>query len=139
MKKCAILLGLAVFVLGLMACGGGGGGGKYGDVKSLMNKFNDSTEKWLEAMDKADSAKKVAAALSDYAKTMKGMRADMEKMEEKYPELQGMENPPEELKEQAQKMEELMGKMMSVMMKAAQYADDPDVKAAQKEFEEAMR
>ena len=139
MKKWTTFLGLAVFVLGMMACGGGGGGGKYADVKSVINKFNDSTEKWIEAMEKADSAKAVAAALRDYAGKMKGMQAEMEKLEEKYPELQGMSDPPPELAEEAKKMEELMGKMMSVMMKAAQYADDPDVQAAQKEFEEAMR
>ena len=139
MKKWTTFLGLAVFVLGMMACGGGGGGGKYADVKSVINKFNDSTEKWIEAMEKADSAKAVAAALRDYAGKMKGMQAEMEKLEEKYPELQGMSDPPPELAEEAKKMEELMGKMMSVMMKAAQSADDPDVQAAQKEFEEAMR
>ena len=139
MKKWMTLLGLVVFILGTMACGGGGGGGKYADAKAAVKKFNEATEKWMETMEKADSAKKVAAALRDYAQTMKNLRADMEKMEEKYPELAGMADPPPELAEEAKKMEELMGKMMSVMMKTAQYADDPDVQAAQKEFEEVMR
>jgi hypothetical protein len=66
------------------------------------------------------------------------MRADMTKMEEKYPELKDMSDPPEELKEEAAKMEELASKMMSTLMKAAQFADDPDVQKAQAEFQEVM-
>ena len=136
-------LGLAVFVMGITACGGGGdakvGGGKYSDIKPVLKKFNDNTEKWIESMEKADTAKKVAAALSDYATKMKELRVEMTEMEEKYPELTDMSDPPEELKEEAARMEELMSKMMSTMMKAQQFADDPDVQKAQAEFDEAMK
>jgi methyl-accepting chemotaxis protein len=132
-------LGLFVFVLGITACGGGAGSAKYGDVKSMLNEFNDATENWIEAMDKADTAKKVADALSDYAKKMTALRADMTKMEEKYPELKDMADPPAELAEEAAKMEELMSKMMSIMMKVSQFADDPEVQKAQAAFEEAMK
>lgn len=138
-RRWMTFLSLAAFVFGMTACGGGGGGGKYADIKSVMTKFNENTEKWIEDMDKADSAQKVAAALRDFASHMKGLRSEMEKMEEKYPELKDMSDPPEVLKEEAQKMEELMMKIMTVMMKAAQYADDPEVQAAQKEFEEVMK
>lgn len=138
-----VILGLAVFVMGITACGGGGdssvGGAKYSDIKTIMKQFNEKTEKWIEAMDKADTAKKVAAALSDYANTMKELRAKMTEMEEKYPELTSMSDPPEEIKEEAAKMEGMWSKMGSVMMKAAQFADDPDVQKAQAEFDEVMK
>jgi len=137
------ILGLAVFVMGITACDGGDGaavgGGKYSDIKSLMKKFNENTESWIATMEKADTAKKVAAALSDYANKMKELRVEMTKMEEKYPELTDMSDPPEELREEAAKMEELMLKLMSTMMKAAQFADDPEVQKAQAEFDEAMK
>jgi hypothetical protein len=140
------LLSLAVFVMGITACGGGDGGGdgvvgggKYSDIKSIMNKFNENTERWIEAMEKADTAKKVAAALTDYANIMKGLNAEMTEMEEKYPELTDMSDPPEELKEEAAKMEGLWMKLGSVMMKAAEFADDPEVQKAQAEFEEIMK
>ncbi|MFC2168629.1 hypothetical protein ACFLRW_06540 [Acidobacteriota bacterium] len=136
-------LGLAIFILGITACGGGGdgevGGGKYSDIKPIMQKFNENTEKWIESMEKADTAKKVASALSDYANNMKELRAKMTEMEEKYPELTNMADPPEELKEEAAKMEELMAKMMPTLMKTAEFADDPDVIKAQAEFDEAMK
>ncbi len=70
---------------------------------------------------------------------MQELRVEMTKMEEKYPELTDISDPPEELKEEAAKMEELMSKMMSTMMKAAQYADDPEVQKAQAEFQEVMK
>ena len=132
-----IVLGLFVFVLGITACGGGGG--KYADVKSLLTKFNKTTETWMAAMEKADTAKEVASALSDYAKEMKDLQAEMNKMEEKYPELSDMSDPPEELKEEAAKLESLWSNIMSAMMKAAQFADDPEVQKAQAEFEEVMK
>lgn len=137
------IVGLTVFIMGITACGSGGnavvGGGKYSDIKSIMKTFNENTEQWIESMDKADTAKKVAAALSDYTNKMKDLRVEMTKMEEKYPELTDMADPPEELKEEAGKMEELMSKMMSTMMKAQQFADDPEVIKAQAEFQEAMK
>ena len=136
-------LGLAVFVMGITACGGGGnaefGGGKYSDINSMMKEFNESTENWIESMDKADTAKKMAAALSDYAKKMQELRAEMTKMEEKYPELTDMSDPPEELREEAARMAELTSKIMPTMMKAEQFADDPEVQKAQAEFLETTR
>lgn len=136
-------LGLAVFVMGITACGGGGdaeiGGGKYSDIKSSMKKFNENTEKWIEAMDKADTAKKMAAALTDFANTMKELQVKMTEMEEKYPELTNMSDPPEEIREEAARMEDLMSKLMSTMMKAGQFADDPEVQKAQAEFQEVMK
>ena len=136
-------LGLAVFILGITACGGGGdagvGGGKYSDIKPIMKKFNENTEKWIESMEKADTATKVAAALSDYINTMKELRVKMTEMEEKYPELTDMSDPPEELKEEAAKMEEVMAKLMPTMMKAQQFASDPEVQKALEEFQGIMR
>ncbi len=132
------ILGLCVFIMGITACGGSGGG-KYSDVKSTLKELNTVTETWMENMEKADTAKKVASALSDYAQKMKDLRAKMDEFEEKYPELNDMSDPPEELKEEVAQMEELWSKIMSIMMKAAQFADDPDVQKAQEEFQEVMK
>ena len=138
-QKGMIFLGLAVFAIGMAACGGGETGGKFSDAKSVLQKFNQNMEDWLEDMDKADSAQKVAAALNAFTSKMKDLRDEMKKIEEKYPELKGMSDPPEELKEEAKKMEELMTKMMSAMMKVSEYADDPEVQKAQKALDEVMK
>ncbi len=130
------IVGLCLFVFGITACGGGG---KYSDVKSTMKKLNTTTEKWMETMEKADTAKKVAAALTDFTNKMKDFRTEMTKMEEKYPELKDMSDPPEELKEEAAKMEDLWSKMFSAMAKTSQFADDPDVQKAQEDFQEVLK
>ena len=135
-KKLAAVLCAVVFIAGLTACGGGGG--KYSDLKPVVKKFNSNTEKFIAAMESADSAEKVTAALKDFSKVMAGLKTDMEKMEEKYPELKDMSDPPAELAEDGQKMQELMMKMGSVMMKAMQYQDDEAVKAAMEESQKVM-
>jgi hypothetical protein len=135
-SRLAVVLCAVVFIAGLTACGGGGG--KYADLKPVVKKFNSNTEKFIAAMESADSAEKVASALTDFAKIMAGLKTDMEKMEEKYPELKDMSDPPPELEEDGAKMQELMMKMGTVMMKAMEYQDDEAVKAAMEEFQKVM-
>lgn len=126
-----------IFAVALTSCGGGGG--KYSDLKPVVKQFNNTTETFINAMEKADTADKVAAALNAFAKEMKTTKVKMDKMEEKYPELKDMSDPPAELGAEATRMQELMGRMGSVMMKAMQFGDDPKVMEAQKAFEEAMK
>lgn len=135
-SKWMVYLFVAVFALGMTACGGGGG--KYADLKPVVKEFNQNTEKFINAMEKADSAEKVAAAMKSYTKVMQDVKSKMEKMEEKYPELKTMSDPPPELGEEAKKMQELMMKMANAMMKAGKYADDPEVKKAQEGFKKVM-
>jgi len=135
-SKWISLLSLIVFMSGLLACGGGG---KYSDLLPLVKKFNQETEKFISEMDKADSAKKVASALTNYNKVMNELKPKMEKIQEKYPELKTMSDPPPELGEEGTKMSEMMMKMGTVMMKTMQYADDPEVKKAMEEFDKSMK
>jgi len=135
-SRSAAVLCVVVFIAGLTACGGGGG--KYSDLKPVVKKFNSNTEKFIAAMESADSAEKVASAMKDFSKVMAGLKTDMEKMEEKYPELKDMSDPPAELEEDGKKMQELMMQMGTVMMKAMQYQDDEAVKAALEDFQKIM-
>lgn len=136
-NKWVIFGGLTLFIFCLTACGGGGG--KYADVKSVMKKVGEETDKFVAAMDKADNGEKVAAAMTDFAETMGEMRTELEELIKKYPELEDMENPPEELAEEAQAFMGSWSKIMSAMMKIQQYADDPAVLEAQKKFDEVMK
>lgn len=135
MKKLFLFSTLAIFVFMLFACGGGG---KYADAKKLMENFISATEDLVADLEKADDGKSVAAALTSYADIMKDVSVEMKAIAEKYPEIKDQKNPPEELKEVVKRMEEVMPKMMSAMMKLAKYAEDPDVMAAQKKMQEAM-
>lgn len=127
MKKLVLVLTVALFLLGLSACGGG----KYADVKALMNKMIDANEEFAAAADKAKNVDDAIAALNDLAKAMEGVIPKMKEMSEKYSELKG-QDPPEELKSLNEKMQAASKKTQEAMMKlGGVYGTDP-------KFQEAM-
>ena len=134
MKRVLSFLTVVVFVSMLMGCGGG----KYADAKKVMGDFISATNDFVSGLEKADDASGTAAVINAYADDMKGITAEMKKIQEKYPELKDQKNPPEELKDVVAQMEEVMPKMMGAMMKLAKYAQDEEVMAAQKKLQEAM-
>jgi hypothetical protein len=134
-SKALIILCTLIFIVGFMACGGG----KYGDAKKTIAKSNKIAEDFLGKMDKANNEKQVAAALKGFTKAMKEIVPEMKKMQEKYPDLAKSQNIPTELGEEGKKMMEVWSKMGAVMMKIQQYADDPEVQAAQEEFQNVMK
>ena len=133
-KSWIALLGMVFFLIAFSSCGGG----KYSDVKPVIKKYTQETGKFVNALEKAESGNEVAAALKEYTKFMKEMKSKMEGFEKKYPELKGIENPPQELKAEAEEMRAVAMKMGSVMMKVMKYADDPEVQKAQEEFQKVM-
>lgn len=134
MKKLFTLLTILVFLSMMFACGGG----KYADAKKVMGKFISITNDFASDMEKADDADSTAAAINAYADGMSALSPEMKKIQEKYPEIKDQKNPPEELKELAGQMEEIMPKMMAAMMKAAKYSQEPAVMEAQKKLQQAM-
>ena len=137
MKKSKLMLGLVVvlMIVGAVACGGGG---KYASARALMGKQISIINNYADAMDKANSAQDVVAALNAYADATKDMIPDLKKFQEQFPEMTDQAEAPAELKPEMDKMQEAMGRMMSASMKAAQYMQDPAVQAAQKKLGEAM-
>lgn len=138
------LRGIAFFVAfvaiaGFIACGGGGGGGggKYAEVIKASNEMGKIMEKFIEGMEKADSASEVAAALNGFNKGMEKLKPKMDALEEKFPEMKGEDMPPE-LADIEKKWEALGARMMGAMTKIMQYADDPEVMEANKKFEGFM-
>ncbi len=134
MKKVLSILTVVIFMSMMFACGGG----KYADAKKVMGKFISITNDFASDMEKADDADSTAAAINAYAHEMEHLSADMKKIHEKYPEVKDPQNMPEELKEVAAQMEEVMPKMIAAMMKLAKYAQEPAVMEAQKKLQQAM-
>jgi len=132
--KWMIVLCVAVFIFGVIACGGG----KYADAKKAVSESNEALEDFLGKMDTADNAKDVAAALTGFTTEMEKIAPKMKELEEKYPEFKDSQSIPEELGEEGKKMTELWGKFGSVMMKIQQYADDPEVQKAQEKLQNIM-
>jgi len=137
MKASKMMLGLLVvlMIVGGIACGGGG---KYASAKALMGKQISIINRYADAMDKANNAQDVVAALNAYAADTKDLIPDLKKFQEQFPEMNDQAEAPVELKPEMDKMQEAMGRMMTASMKAAQYMQDPAVQAAQKKLGEAM-
>jgi hypothetical protein len=133
-KKWMIVTCAALFILGIIACGGG----KYADAKKVIAESNNALEDFLGKMDTADNAKDVAAALTSFTSEMEKIAPEMKKLEEKYPEFKESQGVPEELGEEGTKMMELWGKFGTVMMKIQEYADDPEVQKAQEKLQGIM-
>ncbi len=134
-RKMTAWMVVGLLVAGALACGGGG---KYASAKSLINKQIAIMEDYADAMEKAGSAAEVAKALNAYAAGQKDLIPAMKKFQEQYPEMKDQKEPPAELKAEMDKMQQVMGRIMSASMKAAQYMSDPVVQEAQKKLGEAM-
>lgn len=136
-SKFIVWFALIVFTVAFTACGGGNGGGKYADAKKTMSQFVDAWEQDVAKLEEADNAKDFAAGLKSLAKTMAKFQGEIEKFEEKYPELKEMDSPPPEMAEEAARLEAIGEKMGKIMMKMTQYGDDPDVQAALEELQKS--
>lgn len=121
----------SVLVVGLLLIAFGcGGGGKYADAKKVMQDSIDTMETFANALEKADSADAVAAAMNDFSDGMEKIIPKLKEMMEKYSELKDPGKTPEDLKEIMGKMTAVQAKMGQVQSKIQQYASDPKVQAA---------
>ncbi|MBN2442621.1 MAG: hypothetical protein JXJ04_14800 [Spirochaetales bacterium] len=109
------------------------GGSKYGEVKKLLNEYITASNKLNKTFDSAKDGKTVAKGLTEYIKVMKDLSPRIEALPEKYPELE--DEPPEELKELVLEFETSMKTLFTIIQKAMEFADDPDVMKALGEFE----
>jgi hypothetical protein len=135
LNKTMAAMAVGVMVAGLVACGGGG---KYASAKSLIAKQIGIMNSYADAMEKAGNAQDVAAALNAYAAASRDLVPAMKKFQEQFPEMKNQAEPPAELKPEMDKMQAVMGRIISASMKAAQYMSDPAVQEAQKKVAEAM-
>ncbi|MFP4572707.1 MAG: hypothetical protein ACLFNW_07035 [Desulfobacterales bacterium] len=75
-RLCCVLL---VFTF---ACGG-----KYSDAVEVQEDFIGLAGDFVDAMDSADSADKVATAMNNYADVLEDLMPRVREINEKYPEL----------------------------------------------------
>jgi hypothetical protein len=122
MKKFFAFAVLAAIVLSV-SCGGGA----YGDIKAAVDGAYNATTKFAKDMESANDGKAVAAALTAWAKSMSAFSTEMEKLEEKYKDLD-MDNPPAELAETMAKFEKHEGDeiLAPAFEKMFQYMSDPE-------------
>jgi hypothetical protein len=134
MKKVALFAVLAlIFFAGLVYSSG-----KYAEAKPIVEKMTISLEKFIANLERAENAGAVVSALDAYTNVMKELAPKAKALLKKYPELKDEKTHPEELKPLLKKMDELGKKMFGVLGKIQQFADDPQVKEANKRFMDTM-
>jgi hypothetical protein len=134
MKKVALFAVLAlIFFAGLVYSNG-----KYAEAKPIVEKMTVSLEKFIANLERAENADAVVSALDAYTNVMKELAPKAKALLKKYPELKDEKTHPEELKPLLKKMDELGKKMFGVLGKIQQFADDPQVKEANKRFMDTM-
>jgi ribonucleotide reductase alpha subunit len=137
MRKIMAITIASVFVFMSVGCKQGG---KYADLKEFLNDSIKITEDYISALEKANSAKDVAEAITEYGNKMEKFAKKGEEIEKKYPELKTMDkkNPPKELKEEFEKLEQLTQKFLTASMKMMKYMMDPEVMKASQEMAKKM-
>ena len=81
-------------------------------------------------MENAQSAQDVAKALNNHTDQLKKILPRLEKLGDKYPELEDKDTFPEELKTVQEKMEKTSQNYARAMMKISPYMNDPAVQKA---------
>ncbi|MBS0013201.1 MAG: hypothetical protein KFF46_04445 [Desulfobacterales bacterium] len=114
-------------------------GGEYSDVVDVQKDLMDLSADYNADMEKADSAKSVAAAMNAYAKGLESLAPRIKEINEKYPELRDPEQMPEEVKQAAEEQPEVMQKVSSSFMKAMPYINEAAVQEAQQRIMAAMQ
>ena len=137
MRKVIVMVSIAALMVVAVGCGGGG---KYADAKDALNIQADMMEEFATGVENAKDSAAVVAVLAKFQKTAEGAKKQMMAIAEKYPEMKDQANPPEELKAEATRMEELGPKFMGAMMKIAQdYGSDPAVQEALQKMQQALQ
>jgi hypothetical protein len=134
-RKMMAWFGVLLLVAGLAACGKGD---KFSSARDLIGEQITIMNRYADAMEKAGNAQDVAAALNAYAADTRDLVPAMKKFQADFPEMKNQAEPPVELKPEMDKMQAVMGRIISASMKAAQYMSDPVVQEAQKKLGEAM-
>lgn len=133
MKRLILVLCSMLLVFG-SACGS-----EYSDVVDVQKDFIDLSADYNSDMEKADSAKNIAAAMNAYAKGLESLAPRIKEINEKYPELRDPEQMPEEVKQTAEEQAEVMQKVSSSFMKAMPYMNNAAVQEAQQRITAAMQ
>lgn len=135
MKKTTMTLFAGIIAISLLSVGCGG---KYSDVKKANGEFVDLVEGFSADIEEVENAEDAAEFLNQFADGLQEIMPKMREFSEKYPELEGDANFPEELKEFRAETQAVAEKMSEGLMKLMKYRQDPEVMKAQQRFAAIM-
>ncbi len=109
----------------------------YKDAKPVINKMLLSIEKFIDGLEKSDTAPAIAAVINEYTKDVESFAPLFKVILKKYPELEDEKTHPEALKPQLLKVGETTKKLMVLYGKITKHMGDPEVKKALQELTKA--
>ena len=136
MKTCNILFFGFILLLTLPA--GCSHHNQYADVIELNRTYIDLIASYISDLDKADNAGDTAKAMNRFADKLEPLWKNMERLNDKYPELRDMETLPEPLRKSFSEAEEMGRKMSGSFIKIIPYMEDPEVRKAQQRLANIM-
>lgn len=133
-KKFNFLLVLICGFVLLVSCGG-----KYSDVIKVNDKYIDAMEDFVSDLEKADTAKAVAAGINSFADKMEDIAPQMAKLAKKYPELKDQSSVPKNLKESQARAEDVGKRFAGSFMKMMGFMESDEVRKAQARLQKSMQ
>jgi len=109
---------------------------KYEDIKELFNWYLEVTIDAVNVLENSQDTKQIAQTLEDYLDATLEFMPQMKQLEENYPELNEMSNPPKELEEIMERFEKAMERAGAAFGGLVRYGEDPDVQKAMERFQE---
>ena len=110
--------------------GAGCKGGKYSDINDALNDLIKIQDAYVTAIQSAQGAGDVAKAINSYADSFIKIKPRIESFEQKYPELKLSKEPPEELKENFDRLQKSAEKLATASMAMLKYLEAPEVQKA---------
>ncbi len=136
MKKILTVTIASILALALFACKKSG---EYADLKEYLGDVIKINEEYVSALEKANSAKDVAEALTEMGNKMEKIGKDGEAVKKKYSDMSTIrKDPPAEIKDELEKLEQVAQRLLTVSMKTMKYMMDPEVMKASQEMAKKM-
>ncbi len=135
MKKITLCLVLAMFSISFLM-----GEEDYADIKNLLTKQGEIFQGFIDGCDNAKNAPDVVKLITNFKDGFKGLTPSIIAVSQKHKDLAAImqTNPPEALKPDLAKINELGPKMDVAFGKISQYMADPEVMKAFQEFQQVM-
>ena len=132
MKKVLIFVMASIVAVAFLGCKKSG---EYADLKEYLNEVIKINEEYVSSLEKANSAKDVAEALTDMGNKMEKIAKDGEAIKKKYSDMGKIrKDAPAEIKDELERLEQVAQKLLTVSMKTMKYMMDPEVMKASQEM-----
>lgn len=128
--------GWAAVALGATAIGCGGG---VAEARRLQQQQGRAVEQYLAALDKADNAREVAAAINGFAADMERIAPRMKRLMDRHPEWKDPARRPKELQADDERARDTAAKMAGTLFRIMPYMGDPEVRKAQERLMRALQ